>query len=71
VRLNTLSADRPASARTVPCPACGGTSRFAPDNPFRPFCSERCRQIDLGAWASEQFKLPEQQSDRDPDFEQA
>jgi endogenous inhibitor of DNA gyrase (YacG/DUF329 family) len=71
VRLNTMNADRPASARTVPCPACGGPSLFAPGNPFRPFCSERCRQIDLGAWASEQFKLPEQQSDRDPGFEQA
>lgn len=43
---------------TVPCPACGGPSRYAPDNRFRPFCSERCKQIDLGAWAAESFRVP-------------
>jgi hypothetical protein len=31
---------------------------YGPENPYRPFCSARCRQIDLGAWASEQFRLP-------------
>ncbi|HOE41797.1 MAG TPA: DNA gyrase inhibitor YacG [Rhodoferax sp.] len=44
-------------ARSVACPTCGGPSRYAPDNPFRPFCCERCKQIDLGAWASEQFAV--------------
>ncbi len=42
----------------VTCPTCGGVSVYAPSNPFRPFCSERCKQIDLGAWASEQFTMP-------------
>lgn len=42
----------------VACPTCGGVSIYAPSNPFRPFCSERCKQIDLGAWASEQFTMP-------------
>lgn len=46
------------AAKTVPCPACKGPSLYAPGNPYRPFCSARCRQIDLGAWASEAFKLP-------------
>lgn len=53
--------EQPASAgepRRVRCPACGGPSLFAPTNPFRPFCSERCRQNDLGAWASEDFRVP-------------
>jgi hypothetical protein len=27
-------------------------------NPFRPFCSERCKMIDLGAWAGEEFRIP-------------
>lgn len=58
------------SARQVTCPACGGVSLYAPGNPYRPFCSERCKQMDLGAWASERFVLPEQTPDRDPDFEQ-
>ena len=32
-------------------------SRYAPDNPWRPFCSERCRSVDLGAWASESYRV--------------
>jgi endogenous inhibitor of DNA gyrase (YacG/DUF329 family) len=31
---------------------------YAPQNPYRPFCSERCKQLDLGAWASESFRMP-------------
>ncbi len=31
---------------------------YSPANPFRPFCSERCRKIDLGAWANEDFRVP-------------
>ncbi len=44
--------------RIVRCPTCGGDSVFEPSNLWRPFCCERCRQIDLGAWASENFALP-------------
>lgn len=47
-----------AKPRIVRCPTCGGDSIFAPSNQWRPFCSERCRQIDLGAWASESFAVP-------------
>lgn len=32
-------------------------------NPFRPFCSERCRLIDLGKWASEEYRLAEKKQD--------
>ncbi len=62
--------DAPVTAahRTVKCPACGGPSVYATSNPYRPFCSARCRQIDLGAWASEQFALPASAPDPDPDF---
>ncbi|MCG2595305.1 DNA gyrase inhibitor YacG [Ramlibacter sp. XY19] len=45
--------------RTVRCPACGGKSVYAPSNPYRPFCSERCKNMDLGAWASESFRVPD------------
>ena len=52
----------------VTCPTCGGLSVFAPSNPYRPFCSERCKQIDLGAWASERFAMPvDSQPDDNPD----
>ena len=48
----------PRSARTVNCPVCGKPSLFAPSNPWRPFCSERCKTTDLGAWAAEQYRIP-------------
>ena len=51
-------ATAPGEARIVRCPACGGKSRYAADNPFRPFCSERCRNLDLGAWASGSYRVP-------------
>ena len=48
----------PIGQRIVKCPSCGGDSLFAPENRYRPFCSERCKNIDLGAWASESFRVP-------------
>ena len=44
--------------KTVPCPRCGAQSPYSPENRWRPFCSERCRVIDLGAWASEAYRVP-------------
>lgn len=44
--------------RHVRCPCCGGDSLYAPSNPARPFCSERCKNMDFGAWASESFRVP-------------
>jgi len=44
-------------SRIVTCPTCGGDSVYAPENPFRPFCSERCKNVDFGAWASESYRL--------------
>ncbi|MCV2350003.1 DNA gyrase inhibitor YacG [Paucibacter sp. Y2R2-4] len=51
------SQDIKTQERIVPCPTCRGDSIFAPSNMWRPFCSQRCRQIDLGAWASESFAV--------------
>ena len=44
--------------RMVACPQCGNLSEFSPENPFRPLCSERCKLIDLGLWASEGYSIP-------------
>lgn len=41
----------------ITCPACKNITTWE-ENPFRPFCSERCKLIDLGAWASGEYKLP-------------
>ncbi|MFP5262100.1 MAG: DNA gyrase inhibitor YacG [Blastocatellia bacterium] len=38
------------------CPICNQPTYWK-DNPDRPFCSERCRIIDLGNWASEDYKV--------------
>lgn len=43
----------------VACPNCKNLAEFSPTNPFRPFCSERCKLIDLGLWASEQYAIPQ------------
>lgn len=57
--------------RTVRCPQCGGPSVYAASNRFRPFCGERCKQIDLGGWANEEFSLAEKEGQSDPGFEQS
>ncbi|MDR2219914.1 MAG: DNA gyrase inhibitor YacG [Methylobacillus sp.] len=44
---------------TVTCPTCGAQSQYSPQNPHRPFCSERCKMIDLGAWANERYRVPD------------
>lgn len=55
-----------APLKIVTCPACGGQSIYATTNAFRPFCSARCKNVDFGAWASEDFRLP---ADAPPDDE--
>ncbi len=44
--------------RTVRCPVCGKPVKWVPAEKWRPFCSERCRLIDLGDWASEAHRIP-------------
>ncbi len=48
-------------AKLVPCPSCKTPTPYRLDNPYRPFCSERCKNIDFGAWASEAFRVEAQQ----------
>lgn len=50
-----------ATPRIVQCPICGKAVPWTDESAFRPFCSERCRAIDLGAWASEEYRVPEQE----------
>jgi uncharacterized protein len=42
------------------CPLCRQATAWK-DNPWRPFCSERCQLIDLGTWAAEQYRIAGQQ----------
>ena len=61
---------RPAMASTEPkptpggtpalqvrCPSCGVMHVYSTDNPYRPFCGKGCKAIDLGAWASESYRV--------------
>jgi len=43
---------------TVPCPTCHRPVEWSESSPWRPFCTERCKLIDLGAWASEKRAIP-------------
>ncbi len=44
------------SARQMRCPRCGLRRAWA-GNPHRPFCSLRCRLIDLGDWLDERYRV--------------
>ena len=46
-----------APGRIVMCPKCGKPASMDASNRWRPFCSERCRLIDLGAWATESYRV--------------
>lgn len=50
----------------VSCPTCRGRSPWD-DNPWRPFCSERCRLLDLGRWLREEYAVPAVEDDSDGD----
>jgi hypothetical protein len=51
--------------RLVTCPGCGGDSLYAVSNVYRPFCSARCKNLDLGSWANEDFRMPAKISPED------
>lgn len=65
--------------KKIICRRCGKPTEYTPENPYRPFCSERCQLIDLGQWATEKYAVPiedktppeeaTQTSDRDDDGE--
>lgn len=47
------------------CPICHKPADSSAKNPARPFCSERCRMIDLGTWAGEEYRVAAGKSDGD------
>lgn len=56
----------------IQCPTCKKEIEWSDAYPYRPFCSERCKLIDLGAWASEEFSIPGEPAlplDEEPDNE--
>ncbi len=47
--------------KIVNCPTCRKPVVWSPDNPWRPFCCERCKLIDLGEWFEERHRIPDQE----------
>lgn len=51
--------------RIARCPRCGASTRLDGGNAWRPFCSERCKLIDLGDWLGERYAVPVSGTDAD------
>ena len=49
--------------RMVNCPRCGAATPWSEANVYRPFCSERCKLIDLGQWATEGYRISQAETD--------
>ena len=66
-----MSGQPPGKTVIVRCPHCGTPTPYSPNNPWRPFCSERCKSLDLGAWASESYRVPDRSEPPDLDLPDA
>lgn len=49
------------------CPTCKKAVKARAENRSFPFCSERCRQVDLGKWLNEEYKVPSEDDGSDND----
>jgi len=56
-------------ATIVKCPTCKRPVTWSAGSPYRPFCSDRCRLIDLGAWLTEQHKIPDSSEAEGDEFQ--
>jgi len=55
---------------TVKCPTCQKEVVWSKTALYRPFCSERCRTIDLGAWADGSYAIPSNEPPEDEEDEE-
>ncbi len=53
----------PEKTTRVNCPTCQEIVEWKQESPYRPFCSERCKLIDFGEWASEKNSIPGEPAD--------
>jgi len=44
--------------KQIHCPTCKKPVKWNEQSEFRPFCSEKCKMIDLGAWVAEEYSVP-------------
>jgi len=55
----------PAKPPVVACPICAAVVTWTAENRWKPFCSERCKLIDLGQWATEKYRVPVEKQEPD------
>ena len=55
---SSLSAVPSDNSPSVACPQCGQPVVWTEESVYRPFCSRRCRMIDLGDWLDERHQIP-------------
>lgn len=53
----------------VNCPQCGEIVVWEKSSSFRPFCSERCKMLDLGQWATDTYRIPDTETPGKEDSE--
>ena len=51
----------------VTCPTCGAAVSWTAASRWKPFCSERCKMIDLGQWATEKYRVPAEEPEPEPE----
>ena len=56
----TRSEKSRGNAAAASCPQCGQPASLTPSNRWRPFCSERCKLVDLGGWFDGRNRIPTQ-----------
>jgi len=49
----------------VKCPTCRREVEWSPASQYRPFCSDRCRLVDMGAWLTEQHRIADESASED------
>jgi len=54
--------------KSIKCPECGKTTEYSPENEYRPFCSKRCRLIDLGEWIDGAYKINSEDNPQESQF---
>jgi uncharacterized protein len=59
-----------AKTPVVSCPICGAAVTWTAENRWKPFCSERCKLIDLGQWAAEKYRVPAEEQEPDDESPQ-
>jgi hypothetical protein len=52
--------------KNIYCPTCKKAGTWTKENIFRPFCSDRCKLIDLGEWASDTYRIPDEKDKNSP-----